>query len=66
MIASITSLELDLKKFPIEIKAYSEQKLVKKWEFNSEKEAIEAQSDIWEEVFKVKMEKKDEITSISA
>ena len=55
MIAKITSLELDLKKFPIEINAYNGKQLVKKWEFNTEKEAIEAQKGIWAEIFKAKL-----------
>lgn len=55
MIETITSLELDLKKFPIEIKAYDGQQLIKKWEFSSESEAKEAQKSIWAEIFKAKI-----------
>ena len=58
MIVKITTLELDLKKFPITISAFSDKKLIKKWEFTSAKEAISAQAEIWEEIFKAKMGEK--------
>ena len=60
MIDKITTLELDLKKFPIIISAFSDKKLIKKWEFTSEKEAISAQSEIWKEIFKAKVGGKNE------
>ena len=60
MIDKITTLELDLKKFPITISAFNGKTLIKKWEFTSEKEAISAQSEIWNEIFKAKVGGKNE------
>lgn len=65
MIAKITTLELDLKKFPIEINAYNGKQLVKKWEFNSENEAKEAQKGIWAEIFKAKIGGANETKAVS-
>jgi hypothetical protein len=66
MITSIKTLELNLKQFPITISAFDGKKLIKKWEFNNENEAKEAQSEIWKEIFKAKMEEKHGIKTLSA